>query len=47
LEAGKLADIVLVAGDPRTDISAAFNVRKVIANGVTYDEAALLKPIKD
>jgi Tol biopolymer transport system component len=47
LEAGKLADIVLVQGDPRADISATFNVRKVIANGVAYDEAALLKPTKD
>ncbi len=43
LEAGKLADIVLLDGDPRADIANTFKVRKVIANGVVYDEAALLK----
>ena len=47
LEAGKLADIVLVDGDPRTDISATFRVRKVIANGVVYDEKELLKAPQD
>ena len=47
LEAGKLADIVLVEGDPRTDISATFRVRKVIANGVVYDESDLLKAPRD
>jgi Tol biopolymer transport system component len=47
LEAGKLADIVLVEGDPRADISATFKVRKVIVNGVAYDEAELLKAPKD
>ena len=47
LEAGKLADIVLVDGDPRTDIAATFRVRKVIANGVVYDEDDLLKAPRD
>lgn len=47
LEAGKLADIVLVEGDPRQDISATFKVRKVIINGVAYDEAELLKAPKE
>lgn len=44
LEPGKLADIVLVAGDPRADIANTFRVRTVIANGVAYDEAALIDP---
>lgn len=47
LEVGKLADIVLIEGDPRQTISATFNVRKVVANGVVYDEASLLKAGSD
>ncbi|SKB94655.1 WD40-like Beta Propeller Repeat [Sphingopyxis flava] len=42
LEAGKLADIVLVEGDPRRDIGALFNVRHVIANGRAFSVADLL-----
>jgi Tol biopolymer transport system component/imidazolonepropionase-like amidohydrolase len=36
LEPGKLADIVLVAGDPRADISNTFNTRIVISNGRVF-----------
>lgn len=36
LEAGKLADITLVEGDPRANISDTFKVKKVIANGTAY-----------
>ena len=39
---GKLADITLIRGDPRADISALFNVEKVVANGRVLDEAELL-----
>jgi Tol biopolymer transport system component/imidazolonepropionase-like amidohydrolase len=42
LEVGKLADIVLVEGDPRKDISATFRVRQVIANGRPYTVADLI-----
>lgn len=42
LEAGKLADIVLVSGDPRQDISNTFNVRTVIANGRAYTMKQLM-----
>jgi len=42
LEAGKLADIVLLAGDPRENIANTFNVRKVIANGRYYDVGELV-----
>lgn len=37
LEPGKLADIVLVQGDPRENIANTFNVRKVMINGVAHD----------
>lgn len=47
IEPGKLADIVLVKGDPRDNIANTFNVETVIANGTVYDEADLLKPGKD
>lgn len=43
IEPGKLADIVLVEGDPRADIAATFNVRTVIANGTPYTMKALLE----
>ncbi|WP_243453515.1 amidohydrolase family protein [Polymorphobacter multimanifer] len=36
LEAGKLADIVLVAGDPRADIGNTVNTRIVISNGRVF-----------
>lgn len=42
LQVGKLADVVLVAGDPRKDISATFQVRHVIANGRAYTVPELL-----
>ena len=34
---GKLADITLVEGDPRQDIGATVNVRKVVSNGRVFD----------
>jgi len=36
LEAGLLADIIAVDGDPREDISSLRNIRLVMKNGVTY-----------
>ena len=47
IEPGKLADIVLVKGDPRDNIANTFNVETVIANGTVYKEADLLKPARD
>ncbi|MDE1914459.1 MAG: PD40 domain-containing protein [Sphingomonadales bacterium] len=42
LEPGKLADIALIDGDPRKDITAIFKVRDVVANGRPYTVADLL-----
>lgn len=43
LTVGKLADIVLVEGNPLEDIGAALNVKRVIANGRSYTLDELLK----
>jgi len=43
IEAGKLADIIMVEGDPLADISNAHRVRRVIANGHLYEVSDLLK----
>ncbi|MCH9695246.1 MAG: amidohydrolase family protein [Gammaproteobacteria bacterium] len=43
IEAGKLADLVVVQGNPLDDIKAARNVRLVIKDGVAYDPAELLR----
>jgi imidazolonepropionase-like amidohydrolase len=43
LQAGKLADLVIVDGDPLVDIKAARRVRTVIKNGEVYELSALLK----
>ena len=40
--AGKLADIVVVDGDPLTDLDAARRVVAVVANGVPHDPEVLL-----
>jgi len=43
IEVGKLADVVIVNGDPLDDIKTARNVRYVIRDGVVHDPAALLQ----
>ena len=43
IEPGKLADLVVVDGDPLADLDAARNVVTVVANGVAHDAAALLE----
>jgi imidazolonepropionase-like amidohydrolase len=43
VEKGKLADLVVVRGNPVEDIQAARNVRFIIKGGVQYDPAVLLQ----
>ena len=44
LEVGKLADILIVSGDPLQDIRAAANVQTVIVDGRVYSIPELLAP---
>jgi imidazolonepropionase-like amidohydrolase len=43
IEAGKLADLVIVADDPLVDVKNARKVRAVIKNGAVYTLDELLK----
>jgi len=42
IEAGKLADLVMLDGDPLADITATRRVRRVVANGRLYEVQQLL-----
>ncbi len=44
IEAGKLADIIMIDGDPLADIANTVKVRKVMANGRMHDVAQLIAP---
>jgi Tol biopolymer transport system component/imidazolonepropionase-like amidohydrolase len=44
IEPGKLADIIVIDGDPLANIASTYKVRKVIANGRVYDAAELASP---
>ncbi|HJZ77503.1 MAG TPA: amidohydrolase family protein [Vicinamibacterales bacterium] len=44
IEPGKLADLVVVDGDPLADITATRKVQRVIANGHVYEMNQLLNP---
>jgi Tol biopolymer transport system component len=43
IAAGKLADLVMVDGNPLEKISATYKVKQVVANGRLYDVATLVK----
>jgi Tol biopolymer transport system component len=43
IEPGRLADLIMVEGDPLADISATKNVRRVIANGRVFEAEDLVK----
>jgi imidazolonepropionase-like amidohydrolase len=43
IEAGKLADMVVVCGNPLDDIKAARDISFVIKDGIAYDPAELLQ----
>ena len=42
VEAGKLADLVIVDGNPLENVANALKVKRVIANGRVYDVADLI-----
>jgi imidazolonepropionase-like amidohydrolase len=42
IEAGKLADLVVVEGDPLVNIANAHKVKRVIANGRVYELSDLV-----
>jgi imidazolonepropionase-like amidohydrolase len=44
LEAGKLADLVIVSGDPLRDIKDAANVQRVMVDGRLYSTTELMAP---
>jgi hypothetical protein len=46
IEPGKLADLIVIDGDPLANIASTYRVKKVIANGRVYDAAQLatMKP---
>lgn len=46
IEAGKLADLFVVRGDPLRDITATRTVHTVMKAGVLYDTLALLESVK-
>lgn len=46
IENGKLADLVVVTGDPLDDIKATRNVRHVVKAGAIFDPAKLLESAK-
>ncbi|MDT8342128.1 MAG: amidohydrolase family protein, partial [Longimicrobiales bacterium] len=46
VQPGRLADLVVVVGDPLADITATRRVRHVIRGGVLYDPAALLESVR-
>jgi Amidohydrolase family len=45
IEAGKLADLIMVEGDPLANIANAHKVRRVIANGHVYEMSQLLNGV--
>jgi imidazolonepropionase-like amidohydrolase len=44
VEVGKVADLILVRGDPLEDVKNAANVELVMKNGVTYEVQEILRP---
>ncbi len=45
-EAGKLADLFIVSGNPLDDIRATRNVQRVMVRGQLYDAPQLLESVR-
>jgi imidazolonepropionase-like amidohydrolase len=43
IEPGKLADLLMIDGDPLQDIMSTIRVKRVVANGRLYEVADLLR----
>jgi hypothetical protein len=46
IEAGKLADLLVVSGNPLQDISRTHHVERVMVRGQLYDAGSLLNSVK-
>ena len=46
MQPGKLADLIVLAGDPTSDITAVRKVRLVFKDGIGYDATRLLEAVK-
>jgi cytosine/adenosine deaminase-related metal-dependent hydrolase len=46
VEQGKLADLIVVRGDPLADLRAAADVRLIIKNGRVFTQADILAPAR-
>jgi hypothetical protein len=46
IEKGKLADLIMVRGDPLADITTAANVQLVMKNGLVFTQAQILGPFR-
>jgi hypothetical protein len=46
VEVGKVADLVVIEGDPSTDISDIRNVEMVFKDGIAYDSEHLIESVK-
>ena len=46
IEIGKLADLVVVRGNPLDDIKAARNIRLVVKGGIVHDPKVLLSSVE-
>jgi imidazolonepropionase-like amidohydrolase len=46
IEPGKIADIIMVRGDPLADVKNAANVEIVMKNGITHTVDEIVRPYR-
>ena len=46
IEVGKRADLLVMKGDPSTDIKAIYNIETAFKNGIGYDLVVLKESVK-